>query len=42
LKDPPEEVKEKLLPRKRLSASERHFLPQAIHKEKGYKTQPPP
>jgi hypothetical protein len=38
LKDGPQEVETLLLPRKRLSASERHLCPQAIHK-KGYKTQ---
>jgi hypothetical protein len=32
------EVKETLLPRKHPSPSERHLCPQAIHKEKGYKT----
>jgi hypothetical protein len=43
VKDRPHDVKETiLLPRKCLSASEKHLCPQAIHKEKGYKTQSPP
>jgi hypothetical protein len=43
LKDGLQEVKKiLLLPRKHPSASERHLCPQAIHKEKGYKTQSSP
>jgi hypothetical protein len=43
VKDRPQEVKEiLLLSRKCQSASERHLCPQAIHKEKSYKTHPHP
>jgi hypothetical protein len=43
LKDRPKEVKETLLLSRECPAvSERHLHPEAIHTEKGYKTQSPP